>query len=254
MQSAAPARAGRDAGAAWQAAAGRDGHGAGRRCLAEQEDQYSKGQTAAFFRGEPTGSVVRFVQDKRFADAAAPELTRIEFVTVPRHDRAGHGARCGASLDRRQGLRGYLQGPERAAREAGDRLYAAALALAGRGDAHVGEGAWSGHRRGWTGHARPSCRSTRSASWRPTTTRSTIEVDQDTHLPLQRAFEWRNEQFKDHDVDEEVYGDWRVFDGVATPMNTTNYRNGDMASQTFLHEGQLQPADERRPLGLRPSC
>ncbi len=76
-------------------------------------------------------------------------------------------------------------------------------------------------------------RSTRSAFFRPTTTRSTIEIEQDTHLPLQRAFEWRNEQFKDHDIDEEVYGDWRVFDGVATPMNMTNYRNGDMAAQTF---------------------
>jgi hypothetical protein len=61
----------------------------------------------------------------------------------------------------------------------------------------------------------------------------TIEIDQETHLPLQRSFKWRNEQFKDYDLDEEVYGDWRMFDGVMTPMNMTNYRNGDMAAQNF---------------------
>ena len=50
---------------------------------------------------------------------------------------------------------------------------------------------------------------------------------------MERSFEWRNEQFKDHDVDEEVYGDWRMIQGIATPMNMTRYKDGDMASQTF---------------------
>ena len=44
---------------------------------------------------------------------------------------------------------------------------------------------------------------------------------------------WRNEQFKDLDIDEEVYGDWRLIQGVGTPMNMTRYRNGDMVDQTF---------------------
>jgi hypothetical protein len=61
----------------------------------------------------------------------------------------------------------------------------------------------------------------------------TIELDQHTHLPVERSFEWRNEQFKDHDIDEEVYGDWRMIQGVASPMNMTRYKDGDMASQTF---------------------
>jgi hypothetical protein len=74
----------------------------------------------------------------------------------------------------------------------------------------------------------------------------TIEIDQETHLPLQRSFQWRNEQFKDFDIDEEVYGDWRMFDGVMTPMNMTNYRNGDMAAQNFYTKtrfNQPQPDD-----------
>jgi hypothetical protein len=61
----------------------------------------------------------------------------------------------------------------------------------------------------------------------------TIEIEQDTHYPLQRAFQSRNEQFKDYDQDEEVYGDWRVYDGIAQPMNMTEYHDGDMAAQSF---------------------
>jgi hypothetical protein len=60
-----------------------------------------------------------------------------------------------------------------------------------------------------------------------------IEIEQDTHFPLQRAFKWRDDQFHDYDIDEEVYGDWRMVQGIATPMNMTSYRNGDMAAQTF---------------------
>jgi hypothetical protein len=69
-----------------------------------------------------------------------------------------------------------------------------------------------------------------------------IEIEQDTHFPLQRSFQWRNEQFKDYDVDEEVYGDWRVFQGIATPMNMTGYRNGDMATQTFYTKVKFNEA------------
>jgi len=36
-----------------------------------------EGQTASFFRGAPTGSVIRFVHDKRFAAATVPEATRV---------------------------------------------------------------------------------------------------------------------------------------------------------------------------------
>jgi len=74
----------------------------------------------------------------------------------------------------------------------------------------------------------------------------TIEIDQETHLPLERSYQVRNEQFKDYDIDEEVYGDWRMFDGVETPMNMTEYHNGDMAAQNFYtkaHFNETYPDD-----------
>jgi hypothetical protein len=68
-----------------------------------------------------------------------------------------------------------------------------------------------------------------------------IEIDSSSHLPLQRTFEWRNQQFQDHDVDEETYTDYQVYDGIQTPLNITRYRNGDMVSEIFLTKVKYGP-------------
>ena len=62
----------------------------------------------------------------------------------------------------------------------------------------------------------------------------TLELDAATHLPLRRTFEWRNEQFKDHDEDAEEYDDYHTIQGLPTAMTITRYHNGDMASQRFF--------------------
>jgi hypothetical protein len=70
----------------------------------------------------------------------------------------------------------------------------------------------------------------------------TIEIAQDTHFPVQRGFQSRNQQFNDYDLDEEVYGDWRLYDGIAQPMNMTEYHDGDMAAQTFYTKVKFNEA------------
>ena len=62
----------------------------------------------------------------------------------------------------------------------------------------------------------------------------TIEIDSATHLPLRRTFQWRNDQFKDHDEDTEEYDDYHTIQGLPTAMTLTRYHNGDMASQRYL--------------------
>jgi hypothetical protein len=62
----------------------------------------------------------------------------------------------------------------------------------------------------------------------------TIELDETTHLPLSRTFEFRNETYKDHDVDLEQYDDYHMMDGMMTALKITRYRNGDMAGQRYF--------------------
>jgi hypothetical protein len=62
----------------------------------------------------------------------------------------------------------------------------------------------------------------------------TLDLDANTHLPIRRSFRFRNETYKDFDVDDEEYADYHVYDGVQTPISTTRYRNGEMVGQRFL--------------------
>ena len=62
----------------------------------------------------------------------------------------------------------------------------------------------------------------------------TILMDVQTHLPLRRAFEWRDPVYKDKNLDAEEYDDYHVVDGFPTPFNVTRFKNDDMTRQQFL--------------------
>lgn len=62
----------------------------------------------------------------------------------------------------------------------------------------------------------------------------TLELDETTHLPLSRTFDWRNETFKDKDVDREEYDDYHPMDGLMTALTITRFRNSDMVSQRYF--------------------
>jgi hypothetical protein len=61
----------------------------------------------------------------------------------------------------------------------------------------------------------------------------TIDMDYDTHLPIKKSFVWRDaERYRNEEV--EVYGNYKMIQGVATPLSTTRYHNGDMTNQRFI--------------------
>jgi hypothetical protein len=194
---------------------------------------YREGQTAAFFSGQPTGSVVRFVEYTKFAEGKTPQLQRIEFLTVRGMIVPGMKRDVVHIWDPTQGYEVTYKGqtvlPEKQVidymRRRDHSIEEVMRTWVKQpGVTILAEGSGMRDRRPVDKVTILSATSNDAV---------TIELDQETHLPLQRSFEWRNEQFKDKDIDEEVYGDWRQFDGVMTPMNQTNYRNGDMAAQVF---------------------
>lgn len=62
----------------------------------------------------------------------------------------------------------------------------------------------------------------------------TILTDAETHLPLRRAFQWRDPVFKDMNLDAEEYDNYHAIDGIATPLTITRFKNGDVTRQYFL--------------------
>ncbi len=246
MQSAAPA-----------ARPGEDGDQHGRRLLDEmlkalggdawlnKKTSTIEAQTAPFFRGAPTGGVARFVQYRRYAQGsgatAVQEATRVEFLTergmiLPGMKKDvvhlwvdGHGYE--------KTFKGVTDLPEKQVTEY-NRRQAHSLEEVMRTWIHqpdvaiVYEGVGTRDRRAVD----------KVTVLGANNDAVTIEIEQDTHYPLQRSFQWRNEQFKDYDLDEEVYGDWRLVDGIATPMNVTEYHDGDMSAQTFYRTVRFNEA------------
>lgn len=207
--------------------------------------QYVEGQTAPFFRGEPSGGVARFVQFRRYAQGDVPEATRVEFVTYRGMIEPGTVRQVAHLWALRQGYEFTFKGrtvlPEKQVTDYYRRQDHSLetvmhnwVKAPGTVILYVG----SGER-----DRRPVDKVSVLTAANDAVT---IEIEQGTHLPLQRSFEWRNEQFKDHDLDEEVYGDWKMFDGVATPMNMTDYRDGDMVSQTFWKKVEYNKPMEAR--------
>ncbi len=59
-------------------------------------------------------------------------------------------------------------------------------------------------------------------------------LDVDTHLPLKKSYSWRDPVDRQRDVEEELYDNYRVVQGVNTPYGFTRFFNGDMQSQRFV--------------------
>jgi hypothetical protein len=54
----------------------------------------------------------------------------------------------------------------------------------------------------------------------------TLMVSTDSHLPVQKVFSVRDPQTRERDEEVEIYGGWRVVDGVNTPWSVQTKRNG----------------------------
>ena len=74
----------------------------------------------------------------------------------------------------------------------------------------------------------------------------TILMDEQTHLPLERSFQWRDPVYHDKNTDTEEYADYHTFDGFPTALTITRLKNGEPFRQYFVSRvkyNQSLPAD-----------
>jgi len=62
----------------------------------------------------------------------------------------------------------------------------------------------------------------------------TLYLDSADHLPVKKTFSWRDPTDKQRNVEDEVYDNYRVIQGIPTPYTITRYYNGDMSGQRFI--------------------
>jgi len=63
----------------------------------------------------------------------------------------------------------------------------------------------------------------------------TLYLDASTHLPVKKTYSWRDPTDKQRNVEDEVYDNYRLVQGVMTPFIVARYYNGDMSNQRFLN-------------------
>jgi len=61
----------------------------------------------------------------------------------------------------------------------------------------------------------------------------TLYLNIDDHLPVKKTFSWRDPTDKQRNLEDEVYDNYRVIQGIPTPYTVTRYYNGDMSNQRF---------------------
>lgn len=64
----------------------------------------------------------------------------------------------------------------------------------------------------------------------------TIFIDQISSLPVKRTFSFRNPTDKLKDQEDESYSNYRLIDGIMTPLTVARSHNGLMTNQRFLSE------------------
>lgn len=64
----------------------------------------------------------------------------------------------------------------------------------------------------------------------------TIDLDENTHLPINLTFKWRDPTYRDFNTEMQEFDDYHPIDGVMTPLTLTRFHNGDITTQIFLKE------------------
>lgn len=62
----------------------------------------------------------------------------------------------------------------------------------------------------------------------------TLYIDNHTHLPIKKTFEWRDPADRLKNIEGEVFDNWRSVQGVMTPHSVLRSHNGDTTNQRFI--------------------
>lgn len=198
----------------------------------DRKDMQVSGRTAAFFRGQPNGSVIEYTGWRRFPGSGQPEAERIGYLTdksmilpgkkidivqIYTPDNIYEVTYKGRTELPKDIVKEYLRRKNHSIESVvREWVKAPGVMILSEGQSMV--------------ERRMADKVTVLSANNDAVT---IELDATTHLPLRRSFKWRNEQFKDFDEDTETYDDYHTVDGLPTAYTLTRYRNGDMVNQRF---------------------
>jgi hypothetical protein len=63
----------------------------------------------------------------------------------------------------------------------------------------------------------------------------TLAIDPRTHLPIKKTYSWRDPNDRQFDEEAEIFGNYRLVQGINTPYSTVRMLNGEMSAQRFIN-------------------
>jgi len=61
-----------------------------------------------------------------------------------------------------------------------------------------------------------------------------VYLDQNTHYPVKISYSWRDPKDRQKNVEEEIYDNYKLVQGIWTPHSITRYFNGETSQQRFI--------------------
>ena len=194
-------------------------------------DMQQSGRTYSFFHGRPTSNGVLFWRFTQFPDKERIEITKErDIAQIYNGDKAYEVTYKGAHPMEQKDVTDYL----RRRKFSLDTILRTwvndpTVALIYEGNAIAAE--------------HPALQVTLINSKNESVT---VYLDTDSHLPIKKTFSWRDPVDKQRNLEEEIYDNYRLVQGVMTPYGFTRYYNGDMAGQRFVntvsYNQKLDPA------------
>jgi len=183
-------------------------------------DMQQSGRTYSFFHGRPTSNGVLFWRFTQFPDKERIEITKErDIAQIYNGDKAYEVTYKGAHPMEQKDVTDYL----RRRKFSLDTILRTwvndpTVALIYEGNAIAAE--------------HPALQVTLINSKNESVT---VYLDSDSHLPIKKTFSWRDPVDKQRNLEEEIYDNYRLVQGVMTPYGFTRYYNGDMAGQRFVN-------------------
>src|SRR5271165_428604 len=63
----------------------------------------------------------------------------------------------------------------------------------------------------------------------------TVYLDLNSHYPVKISYSWRDPKDKQKNVEEEIYDNYKLVQGIWTPHSITRYFNGETSQQRFIN-------------------
>jgi len=182
-------------------------------------DVEQSGRTYGFFHGEPSGTGTVFWRKWKWPDKDRIELTKQrDWIIIHNGDKGSEITFRGSSPEEKPALEDFLR----------RRYYSMEIVLRNwlhePGVAIFYEGQVSANRK-------PAEQVTVMNAKNEALT---IYIDQGTKLPLKKSFTWRDPETREKIEESEVYDNYKLIQGIMTPLSVTRQQNGNNTNQRFI--------------------